>query len=331
MHSSREEDVMANALAPDAALKTTWGAYRTWAATARYHKGRLDVWGKRVLLLSISGAILVALGEQVSPLAKEGVGVYLVKTPGWLGSAIIALAAYFTREMLGGSTEKNWTRARSVAESLKAATFLYRAAVPPFDEPNRGARLNERTREIQKAVEDLETRDGGPEPEPSLHALTVDEYVTERVDEQIAYYDRTARRYQAETDKYRNILLALGVLSVLLGLVSAAGPFGLWVAVIATVTGSLAAYIQTQRYVALTVLYQATMRRLQELLGEWGSSGRTDADKADRDAFIRRCEETMALENGAWVSQWSHKQTSQPDQSNQQQERAQGKPAGSRD
>jgi SMODS and SLOG-associating 2TM effector domain 1/Protein of unknown function (DUF4231) len=322
---------MANVPAPDAALKTTWGAYRTWAATARYHKSRLDMSGKWVVLLSISGAILVALGEQVSPLAKEGVGVYLLKTPGWLGSAIIALAAYLTREMLDGSTERNWTRARSVAESLKAATFLYRAAVSPFDGPNRGASLIERTREIQKTVEDLETRHSEPEPEPSLHALTVDEYMTERVDDQVAFYDRTARRYQAETDRYRYIVLGLGALSVLLGLASAAGPFGLWVAVIATVTGSLAAYIQTQRYVPLTVLYQATMRRLRELLGEWGASGKSDTDKADRDAFIRRCEETMALENGAWVSQWSQQQTSQPDQPNQQQERAQGKPAGAQD
>jgi hypothetical protein len=322
---------MANVPAPDAALKTTWGAYRTWAATARYHKSRLDMWGKWVVLLSISGAILVALGEQVSPLAKEGVGVYLLKTPGWLGSAIIALAAYLTREMLDGSTERNWTRARSVAESLKAATFLYRAAVSPFDGPNRGASLIERTREIQKTVEDLETRHSEPEPEPSLHALTVDEYMTERVDDQIAFYDRTARRYQAETDRYRYIVLGLGALSVLLGLASAAGPFGLWVAVIATVTGSLTAYIQTKRYVPLTVLYQATMRRLQALLGEWGASGRTDTDKADRDAFILRCEETMALENGAWLSQWSQQQTRQPDLPNQQQERAQGKPAGAQD
>jgi hypothetical protein len=51
-------------------------------------------------------------------------------------------------------------------------------------------------------------------------------------------------------------------------------------------------------------LYQATAMRLQLLKDQWLDSGKTDIDKADRDSLIQRCEETLALENGAWVAQW---------------------------
>ena len=58
----------------------------------------------------------------------------------------------------------------------------------------------------------------------------------------------------------------------------------------------------------LIAMYSATALRLGLLKSEWEESRKTDADKADRNAFIQRCEQTMALENGAWVTQWSQQQ-----------------------
>jgi len=88
----------------------------------------------------------------------------------------------------------------------------------------------------------------------------------------------------------------------------------------ATVTTSVTAYVKNQRYESMIGLYQTTAIRLQLLKDQWLDSGKTDADKGDRDSFIRRCEETLALENGAWVTQWSQ----QPPQQTRQ--AAQGPP-----
>lgn len=57
----------------------------------------------------------------------------------------------------------------------------------------------------------------------------------------------------------------------------------------------------------LAVTYRATALRLRLLKGEWAGSGRTEADTAERNAFIQRCEDTMASENGAWVGLWTTK------------------------
>ena len=76
----------------DPALTGPWENYRTWAATARYHKNALDLLSKWSLLLAIGGAILATLGQQIVPFApKLGLGSLLFKLPGVLGSGAIAL------------------------------------------------------------------------------------------------------------------------------------------------------------------------------------------------------------------------------------------------
>ena len=99
--------------------------------------------------------------------------------------------------------------------------------------------------------------------------------------------------------------MAAAALSAILGAVSATFSLSPWVALVATVITSVTAYVKNQRYESIIGLYQATAIRLQLLKDQWLDSGKTDQDKADRDSFIQRCEETMSLENGAWVAQWS--------------------------
>ena len=98
-----------------------------------------------------------------------------------------------------------------------------------------------------------------------------------------------------------------------LAVVSAMFSLSPWVALLATVTTSITAYVKNHRYELMISLYQATAMRLQSLKDQWLDSGKTDADKAERDSLIQRSEETLALENGAWVAQWSQQPT-QPEE-----------------
>jgi len=68
---------------------------------------------------------------------------------------------------------------------------------------------------------------------------------------------------------------------------------------------AITAHLKTQQYQMLTATYVATAQRLRSLLSEWGASGKTDADKAERNAFIQRCEETMSNETGSWSALWA--------------------------
>ncbi len=295
---------------PNPIIQAPWTAYRTWAATARFHKSNLDFWRRTSLILAVSGAVLAAIGQQLAPLIPKeagGIEAWMLKLPALVGSAAIALSAYFTREVLGGEREKTWIKARSIAESCKAAIFLYRSAVPPFDGPQGATALLHRVRDIEGSMTDIEARTSPPETQPDLSPLTVDAYRNERVTKAISWYTTRALEYQKHSDRLGHILLLFGAISVLLGFVSTTSPVNAWIAVIATVTAALTAYGQNMRYQALTVLYQATSRRLQELQAEWLASGKGEDDRAERNSFIQRCEDTMALESSAWVAQWTPK------------------------
>jgi hypothetical protein len=296
----------------DTSLSGPWSAYRTWAATAHYHKNAIDFWNVWSLGLAIAGAILATLGQQIMPFApKEGNLGILYSAPGILGAAVIALAAYFSSQALGENRERIWIKCRSAAESIKSALILYRASVRPFDGLDRGAQLRQRVDKILQEVKEIELRQPQSESVPDLHPLTVEEYIVERVDDQINWYQQRAREYQKKSDDCRRYIFGLGALSVLLGLASAISAVSAWIAVIATITAALTAHMKNQRYQTLIAMYSATALRLGLLKSEWAESRKTDADKADRDAFIQRCEETMALENGAWIAQWSEQPASQ--------------------
>jgi len=296
----------------DAALAEPWTTYRTWAATARYHKKAIDFWSLWSLRLAIVGALFATLGQQVSPLAPhDGPLSILYRIPGVLGSALIALATYFSSQALSGNRDKIWIRSRSAAESVKSAIFLYRASVPPFDSTDRGAQIRARVEKVLEQLNEIPPRVPPAEALPVLDRLSVDQYIAARVDPSINWYKSRALEYQQKSDRLRTYTVALGVVTVLLGLASAFTTISAWSAVIATIVTSLTAFAQNQRYQSLLALYSATASRLGLLKGDWAQSAKSDNDKADRDAFIQRCEETMALENGSWIAQWSQQPPSQ--------------------
>jgi hypothetical protein len=295
-------------VAYDKALEVPWHAYRTWAGTARFLKSDLHRWTQRTLWLAIAGAVLAAVGQEFGalkafsswPLATRGVAV--------LAAFAVALSAYFGKEALSGNKTADWVKARSAAESLKSLVYLYRAGTPPFDSADREKVLFARVGEIQDRVAAVQTRSAPPETkEPDLSPLTVDDYIARRVDDQIGYYDLRASEYQTKNDQLRNAVFWLGAASVLLGVFAATGFVPAMVGLIATLTASLSAHAQNQQYQALIVVYQSTSRRLLALKGEWIASHKSDSDTAERNGFIRSCEDAMALENGAWAGEWSNK------------------------
>jgi hypothetical protein len=135
--------------------------------------------------------------------------------------------------------------------------------------------------------------------------LTMAEYLTERVDDQINWYTNSFNNYQTKADFWRFMALAGTCASLILGGISAIISLSPWIALLATVTTSVTAFVKNQRYEAMIGLYQATAMRLQMLKDQWTDNGKTETDTADRDSLIQRCEETMSLENGAWMAQWS--------------------------
>ena len=284
----------------DKVLDVPWHAYRTWAGTARFLKSDLNRWTRYTLWLAIAGAVLAAAAQELDVFTRPT----LAKGAAVLASFAVALSAYFGKEALTGNKTSDWIKARSAAESLKAATYLYRAGAPPFDTPDRARILFDTVASIEQRVASIQTRSADTETRaPDLSPLTVDAYIRTRVEDQIGFYDRRAGEYQRKNDTLRNATFWLGAASVLLALSTAYGVVAALVGLIATLTASLSAHAQDRQYQVLIVSYQSTARRLIALKGEWAASQKTDADTAERNAFIRSCEDTMALENSAWLGE----------------------------
>jgi hypothetical protein len=289
-----------------------WSAYLQCAATSVFYKSQLELFTTTSLWLGIAGAVMGTIAQLLSPNPVSSAA----KALGIAGSLAVALAGFAAAQAVSGDKEKLWIRCRASGEALKSAVYLYSASVPPFNAPNHGAALAQRVEKSLRDLDGIALRPGKPD-KPPPGALDITGYIAARVDDQIEYYTRSANKYQKKADFWRYCALAGAVTSAGLAVVSAMFSLSSWVALLATVTTSITAYVKNHRYELLIGLYQATAMRLQLLKDQWLDSGKTDADKADRDLLIQRCEETLALENGAWVAQWSQ-QLTPPDEAGRQ-------------
>lgn len=74
--------------------------------------------------------------------------------------------------------------------------------------------------------------------------------------------------------------------------VSATDTVAVWVPVVTTIAGSVAAYVGVERYEFLLVEYLRTAARLRRL-----------RDRQPRDgAFVKACEDLIGAQNDAWLA-----------------------------
>jgi hypothetical protein len=182
--------------------------------------------------------------------------------------------------------------------------------VPPFDTADRTTILADNVEKARTDLQGLELRPGTPKDPPGR--LFVTDYIKARLDDQVNYYIATAAKYQDRADFWRFSSLITASSGAILGVVSAMFSLAPWVALLSTIVTSLTAYVKGQQYESQIALYQATALRLNLLKDRWLDSAKGDSDTADRNAFIRNCEDTMALENGAWVAKWTEHPPAKP-------------------
>src|SRR5215207_8272096 len=177
-----------------AALEHFWGQYRVWAETAGKHQQSLSAWRLRVLLLGMAAALLGVVSDPRALPWPEGWPTWGVPRSAFsaAGGALLGVAAFLTRELLGPEREGRWLRARAAAEAFKREGYLLAAGAPPYDGPVTRALL-ERARGILAGVGDLqeETVEGEKRLEEMPPCpLPVEGYVAERLDDQIKFYRR---------------------------------------------------------------------------------------------------------------------------------------------
>ncbi len=147
--------------------------------------------------------------------------------------------------------------------------------------------------------------------------MSIEKYISNRVDDQIKYYDSKSVEYKK---KHENISLATIIISSLIALVPAfIDILPNFKEVISFISAFLAAVItvlqaidKLKKYNDLFYQFRITCEKLKQekelYLHQSGEYKRTD-EMTNEQLFVERCESIMATENGTWAQLNEKKQT----------------------
>ena len=282
-----------------------WSQQSIWSQTANKLKRHLTHWRAAALVLTITGAVLATLGTQVATVSGP-----VEKGLLWAAAVAVGLVPLI-RPRFGPKAVEEWTRARSASETLKEQVYTYLARVSPYRGADCEQRLRGQADATLEAVDDLQPRTDSIQPKiRSLPEVRdVGGYVAIRVNEQIdGYYRKQVSELNDRLRWLRGAEFALAAAAVVLSVT--AGSLGIkgaavWVPVITTVSGALAAHVAATRYEFLLVEYGRTAAQLERLrdrrqpLADPGQAARAD------DEFVAQCERVISDQNEAWMAKLS--------------------------
>jgi hypothetical protein len=291
----------------NSAMKYIWSQYRTWAMTARKHKDQVSRWRDIVLMLSIGGAVLGILGQQLQ--GSRELTAWPSQVLGLLSGAALGLAAYFSKELFSPDQEGNGVRARATAEALKSEAYLLATGVGPYNDVASIDELFANLDTIRTTagnVASLTTTEAERLAGIPSAPMTIDEYLEQRVDDQISWYSSQARANTTKLSRGRTLSLILGAVAVVLGLLASKNlSVAAWIAVIGTITAAIAARQYAGRYQFLIASYQAAAEKLARLKARWEIERKMRPGTAADQKFILACEETISAENSGWMAEWT--------------------------
>jgi hypothetical protein len=282
------------------ALNAAWNAQAAFSKAADRAKKSYDrVRGPLVALSLAGGAICVVSHEVVSWYGKVSPS-WLPAATGFVGSALLAVSAYLTTALLDPSNVQEWTRARAIAEAIKAQCFLFAVGMPPYQDRTAGvASLNDKINELSSdtigiKVDPVSTDEDAAHPR---QPIDIDTYVKTRTIGQRDWLHKNALLLSDADKRWRNVGIGLAVLSIVLGLIgSSFGTLRLnaWVPVVTTATASVTSYAAGGRFQTMAMFYRASAFQLDRLL----------ADGPDL-KLVERCEAILSRVNQSWMAEWS--------------------------
>ncbi|MET9002196.1 DUF4231 domain-containing protein [Amycolatopsis sp. NPDC004169] len=281
----------------DPTVNLLWRRQSVWSQAADRLKARLGRSRTTALVLTITGAVLgTTSAELIGAAALAG------RILAACSCVALALASYVIAAT-GPQVARNWTRARSVSEALKADVYCYLAGAGPFRDEDRETTGQQRLEELSGSAGDLLKHIADIEPivRELPRVSDVNSYAKERVRAQLETYYRPKARKLAGCVRWgRRIEVGLGALAAALGAVVAVFPaatVSAWIGVVTTVATAIAAHVSAARYEHQQIEFTRTADELERLLAR-----RSGADKLDDDAFVQACERVISIENEGWMA-----------------------------
>ena len=300
------------------ALEYVWAEYRKWAAHSRKLKNKLLYWRFTVLALTVASAIL-GLSAALAGVGQGDDLHWMPKALGLAGAVSIGLAGYFGREILSPDRERHWVQCRSMAEACKSEAYRYATHAPPYNVDRRADLLIDKVDGLKQTTAEVwadpiegDERLSGLPPYP----MENDAYIEKRVVDQINWYAKSANENNRAVEFGRRVSWGLGALGVILGAITGffewAWPAAL-IAVVGTITAALAAFLLAGRYQYLAISYRATGDQLDAKQTRWSIKPPQSRTQESFWDLVDQCENTISIENSAWMVEWSKKKAMSDD------------------
>ena len=294
-------------------VESAWRDQAIWSATAGQLKADLAKWRTRAAVAGVVGAFLVTLASAL-PSVDDSRWARAVLA--LAGAVVLAVVPYVVRTKLTREHVADWVRARSTSEALKEQIYRFLVGAPPFEvDAPPGKLIDVLESEIEK-VQDLNryAASVAPSVSPRPLELRIDDYVEQRVEDQIDRYYLPKARANADAGKrLRSIEFTVGLLAVVIGAVAGAAVaadlpqlsgIGAWVGVLTTAGAAVGTHIAASRYDHQAIAFFGTARRLGYLRDKW----RADPNRLDPAriaTFVDDCENAISSENEAWLAAWT--------------------------
>jgi len=275
-----------------------------WSKTAGALKKRFERRRNLALGLSLGGALLASMATQF-----DGQTRFLLAM---VSAAMFGVVGILKRPSRGDAGAQPWVRARLVSESLKRLAYTYAAHGKGYSDPAKRdaalfAAMAEVAAESRPHLPDYLGDHPGSTPRAEL---TRDEYLKQRVDDQVKYYESNATTCKSLADKWRawefGLAVATAAFTVVAGAISKQLPpagsgadLAAFAAVLTTISGAIVAHIEASKFDFLVTTYRATALRLRDAKLALGPAA--DVDAAAWAKFVGQCEQQIAVENGSWV------------------------------
>ncbi len=307
----------ATALDEKTIVESAWQDQAIWSETAGRLKAALTGWRNLAAIAGVAGAVLeTAAGT----LPGFGEPWRSLSTPFAISGAVfLAVVPFVVKTKASGERMQEWVRARSVSEALKESIYRYLLGAIPFGPGSPPAELIKRCEAIKQKVPDLAIHAASAKvPKRKRPAtLTMDDYVSRRVMEQVDGYYRPKGLKNALRAKWlHNVEFGLGLAAVVMGALASAGTSGghpkltvlaPWIAIVTTASAAVTAHLAAARYDHQAITYYATANRLVGIRNEWLAAP-DRYNPARVAAFVDACEHAISTENESWMADWTSEQ-----------------------
>lgn len=275
-----------------------WGEQSVWSQAADRMKDGIE----RARLAALAVVVLVAvLGTTAAAVsdAAPTLGRVLAALAA-AGSAVLPLL----RPLWSGKRLRDWTRARSMSEAVKADVYLWLARTGPFVEDASAAALDRRINKLRLDVADLQSACEGIEPVaralPPVRDLA--SFFKVRVGGQYdGYYRPRVKMIDKRLKRFRFVGFVLGAVGAALGAAAAVfgASFASWIAVVATAGTAVAAHVAATRYEFQRIEFARTAEELRQIKE---GADRDGVPERELHRLARRAERVISIENQGWMA-----------------------------